>query len=61
MARPEAARWAPDVQIPASVLSPDERMSIILAPKTTFEMTFRINRTYYLQFETPRIDLEQNG
>ena len=24
-------------------------------------MTFRINKTYYLQFETPRIDLEVNA
>ena len=39
----------------------EERLRITLAPKTKFEMTFRINKTYYLQFETAYIDMEENG
>lgn len=30
------------------ILNEGERLTMILAPKTTFEMTFRINKTYYL-------------
>ena len=38
-----------------------ETLRISLAPKTSFEMTFRINKTYYLEFTSARIELEQNG
>ena len=39
----------------------EERLRISLAPQTKFEMTFRINRTYYLQFESAMVEMEENG